>query len=133
MRKSEPTWLVKQFSSTTTHPNYFKNMRFPRHSLIHRGAILNKNKYKLRASSCPNIYRVSMTTLVKDDDEVNFPFLSLSLSFHFSAVVFRYCKIRESFRRISFSSNVYLNCHSFRLVYDTLFLLSRSYGSIRIY
>jgi hypothetical protein len=46
-------------------------MRFPRHSLIHRGAVLNKNKYRLRASSCPNIYRVSMTTLTKDDDEVS--------------------------------------------------------------
>ncbi|EFA08671.2 monocarboxylate transporter 13 [Tribolium castaneum] len=69
VKKAETPWLVKQFSTTTTHPNYFKNMRFPRHSLIHRGAILNKNKYKLRASSCPNIYRVSMTTLVKDDDE----------------------------------------------------------------
>ncbi|RZC35958.1 monocarboxylate transporter 14-like [Asbolus verrucosus] len=80
-------WLVKQFSSTTQHQNYFKNMRFPRHSLTHRGVVLNKNKYRLRASSCPNIYRVSMTTLTKDEDERWYSRLinaiSLFFEFHF--------------------------------------------------
>ncbi|KAJ3624311.1 hypothetical protein MTP99_017947 [Tenebrio molitor] len=80
-------WLIKQFSGTTPHQNYFKNMRFPRHSLIHRGAVLNKNKYRLRASSCPNIYRVSMTTLTKDDDEPWYSglikFVSLFDEFHY--------------------------------------------------
>lgn len=78
-RKSKPKsdttpWLVKQFSTTTQHQNYFKNMRFPRHS-IHRGTVLTRNKYKLRASSCPNIFRVSMTTLSKEDDEVKYKIL----------------------------------------------------------
>lgn len=37
---------------------------------MHRGAMLNIHKYRLRASSCPDIYRNSMITLVKEDDEV---------------------------------------------------------------
>lgn len=39
---------------------------------MHRGAMLNIHKYRLRASSCPDIYRNSMITLVKEDDEVFF-------------------------------------------------------------
>ncbi|XP_057661195.1 monocarboxylate transporter 12-like [Diorhabda carinulata] len=49
--------------------NYFKNLKLHRQSLIHRGAIFNNNKYRFKASSCPNIYRVSTLTLKKSDDE----------------------------------------------------------------
>jgi len=41
-----------------------------RHSLTYRGAMLNINRYRLRASSCPNIYRNSMTTIAKEKHEV---------------------------------------------------------------
>lgn len=37
-----------------------------RHSLTYRGAMLNINRYRLRASSCPDIYRNSMTTIAKE-------------------------------------------------------------------
>lgn len=37
---------------------------------MHRGVMLNTHKYRLRASSCPDIYRNSMITLAKEDDEV---------------------------------------------------------------
>lgn len=37
---------------------------------MYRGASLNLRKYRLRASSCPNIYRNSMITLDKEDEQV---------------------------------------------------------------
>lgn len=37
-----------------------------RRSLTYRGAMLNINRYRLRASSCPDIYRNSMTTIAKE-------------------------------------------------------------------
>lgn len=40
-----------------------KDLRIHRHSLTYRGAMLNINRYRLRASSCPDIYRNSMTTI----------------------------------------------------------------------
>ncbi|XP_055677444.1 uncharacterized protein LOC129786435 [Lutzomyia longipalpis] len=45
---------------------YFKDLRMHRHSLTYRGAMLNINRYRLRASSCPDIYRNSMTTIAKE-------------------------------------------------------------------
>lgn len=44
-----------------------KDLKIHRHSLTYRGAMLNINRYRLRASSCPDIYRNSMTTIVSDD------------------------------------------------------------------
>lgn len=57
-------------SSTMEHPRrlptaYLKDIRVHRHSLTYRGAMLNINRYRLRASSCPDIYRNSMTTIAK--------------------------------------------------------------------
>lgn len=37
---------------------------------MYRGAMLNIHKYRLRASSCPDIYRNSMTTIARETDEV---------------------------------------------------------------
>ncbi|XP_055314632.1 uncharacterized protein LOC129575272 isoform X6 [Sitodiplosis mosellana] len=45
---------------------YLKDLRMHRHSLTYRGAMLNINRYRLRASSCPDIYRNSMTTIAKE-------------------------------------------------------------------
>lgn len=38
-----------------------------RHSLTYRGAMLNINRYRLRASSCPDILRNSMTTIAQEE------------------------------------------------------------------
>ncbi|XP_026468509.1 uncharacterized protein LOC113372402 isoform X2 [Ctenocephalides felis] len=46
--------------------SYLKDLRVHRHSLTYRGAMLNINRYRLRASSCPDIYRNSMTTIAKE-------------------------------------------------------------------
>lgn len=46
---------------------FLKDLRIHRHSLTYRGAMLNINRYRLRASSCPDIYRNSMTTIAKEE------------------------------------------------------------------
>ena len=38
--------------------------------MTYRGAMLNIHKYRLRASSCPDIYRNSMITIDKSDEKV---------------------------------------------------------------
>lgn len=43
------------------------NLRLQRGSLTYRGAMLNIHRYRLRASSCPDIYRNSMTTLHREE------------------------------------------------------------------
>ncbi|XP_068144346.1 uncharacterized protein chk isoform X2 [Drosophila tropicalis] len=48
--------------------NFLKDMRIHRNSINYRGAMLNTHRYRLRASSCPNIYRNSMTTIAKEED-----------------------------------------------------------------
>ncbi|XP_041978580.1 uncharacterized protein LOC121732695 [Aricia agestis] len=60
-------WLRRQQAgSTKKPPAFFKDLRIHRHSLTYRGAMLNINRYRLRASSCPNIFRNSMTTIAKE-------------------------------------------------------------------
>ncbi|CAG9767258.1 unnamed protein product [Ceutorhynchus assimilis] len=59
----------QQFGNTIRHDSYFKNLKVHRQSLIHRGAIFNTNKYRFKASSCPNIFRVSMMSLPKQREE----------------------------------------------------------------
>lgn len=53
------------------YSNYLKNMRVHRNSIHYRGAMLNTHRYRLKASSCPNIYRNSMTTIAKEDEVIN--------------------------------------------------------------
>jgi len=67
IRTDSLPWLRRQFS-TNTH--YFKDIRVHRNSVMYRGAALNLHKYRLRASSCPDIYRNSMTTLAKENEQV---------------------------------------------------------------
>ncbi|KAH8299817.1 hypothetical protein KR044_006423, partial [Drosophila immigrans] len=49
--------------------NFLKDMRIHRNSIHYRGAMLNTHRYRLRASSCPNIYRNSMTTIAKEEED----------------------------------------------------------------
>lgn len=52
------------------YSNYLKNMRVHRNSIHYRGAMLNTHRYRLKVSSCPNIYRNSMTTIAKEDEVI---------------------------------------------------------------
>ncbi|KAK7869286.1 hypothetical protein R5R35_000897 [Gryllus longicercus] len=49
--------------------HYLKGIRVHRNSVMYRGAMLNIHKYKLRASSCPDIFRNSMTTIAQEQEE----------------------------------------------------------------
>ncbi|CAG9801614.1 unnamed protein product [Chironomus riparius] len=52
------------------YSNYLKNMRVHRNSIHYRGAMLSTHRYRLKASSCPNIYRNSMTTIAREHNDV---------------------------------------------------------------
>lgn len=60
----------KQNKIHTTTNHYLKNIRMRKTSIMHKGAMLNTNRYRLKASSCPNIYRNSMLTLSQEEDDV---------------------------------------------------------------
>ncbi len=44
------------------------HLRMRRQSLTYRRAMLSTNRYRLRASSCPDIYRNSMSTIAQEED-----------------------------------------------------------------
>lgn len=56
-------------NTTLRNSHYLRNMRIHRNSIHYRGAMLSTHRYRLRASSCPNIYRNSMTTLALDTED----------------------------------------------------------------
>jgi len=62
-------WLRRQFSMKENTSHYLKNIRLHRDSVMYRGAMLNIHKYRLRATSCPDIYRNSMTTIARETDQ----------------------------------------------------------------
>ncbi|KAJ9587826.1 hypothetical protein L9F63_018750 [Diploptera punctata] len=64
-----PSFKKQIASATQPSPHYLKNLRVHRNSVMYRGAMLNIHKYRLRASSCPDIYRNSMTTIANETDE----------------------------------------------------------------
>lgn len=59
------SWLYRK----KPHTGYLRNVRIHRNSVTYRGAMLNIRKYKLRASSAPDIYRNSMATLAPETQE----------------------------------------------------------------
>uniref|UniRef100_A0A0K8UCB3 Monocarboxylate transporter 14 n=1 Tax=Bactrocera latifrons TaxID=174628 RepID=A0A0K8UCB3_BACLA len=58
-----------RYNTSLRNSNFLKNMRIHRNSIHYRGAMLNTHRYRLRASSCPNIYRNSMTTIAKEEED----------------------------------------------------------------
>ncbi|CAH0384614.1 unnamed protein product [Bemisia tabaci] len=55
--------LRRQFSIKEHHPQ-LSHFRGHRNSVMYRGAALDFHKYKLRAASCPNIYRNPVTSYI---------------------------------------------------------------------
>ncbi|XP_058465546.1 monocarboxylate transporter 14 isoform X2 [Malaya genurostris] len=51
------------------YSNFLKDMRVHKNSIHYRGALLHTHRYRLKASSCPNIYRNSMTTIAREKEE----------------------------------------------------------------
>ncbi|XP_044731631.1 monocarboxylate transporter 14-like [Chrysoperla carnea] len=125
---SSKPWLVKQFSNVgpSQHGNYLQNIKVHRNSVMYRGAILNTKKYRLRASSCPDIFRNSMITLAREEEEkwysefvdllkgimdfsmfleLHFLFLSISTILLFIWFIVPYFYIAEHLTRHGYTEN----------------------------
>lgn len=68
MRNSLKPDLLPRHPSFTTKIDaaYLRNIKVQRGSITYRGAMLNIRRYRLRASSCPDIYRNSMVTIAEE-------------------------------------------------------------------
>uniref|UniRef100_A0A6P7GCK0 Uncharacterized protein LOC114340510 n=1 Tax=Diabrotica virgifera virgifera TaxID=50390 RepID=A0A6P7GCK0_DIAVI len=64
--KKETESLPSNHAHKKVPTAYLRDLRIHRLSVTYRGAMLNINRYRLRASSCPDIYRNSMTTIAKE-------------------------------------------------------------------
>ncbi|XP_073845175.1 chaski [Musca autumnalis] len=106
--------------------NFLKDMRIHRNSIHYRGAMLNTHRYRLRASSCPNIYRNSMTTIAKEEEDtwydnlidtmksvfdfslfkdIKFTLFNLSTLFLFIWFIIPYLYLPEFMRKYDYDAN----------------------------
>lgn len=69
-KENKRDWLKKQLS---VNHHYLKDLKMPKNSLSHRNAMLNIGRYRLKASSCPDIYKNSMIT-INEKEEVRSTF-----------------------------------------------------------
>ncbi|XP_067127605.1 monocarboxylate transporter 9-like [Centruroides vittatus] len=67
--RKNSTWSTK---SESQKASCLRNMRLQRGSITYRGAMLNIRRYRLRASSCPDIYRNSMMTITESEKSCSF-------------------------------------------------------------
>ncbi|XP_045497460.1 monocarboxylate transporter 9-like [Colias croceus] len=58
-------WFKKQLS---VNHHYLRDLKMPLNSISHRNAILNIKRYKLKASSCPDIFKNSMMTVNEEEE-----------------------------------------------------------------
>ncbi|XP_058465547.1 uncharacterized protein LOC131439041 isoform X3 [Malaya genurostris] len=81
------------------YSNFLKDMRVHKNSIHYRGALLHTHRYRLKASSCPNIYRNSMTTIAREKEEAWYEtFISaMKTMFDFSLFFeFKFCMMSIS-------------------------------------
>lgn len=62
----QTNWL-RQISTTDFH--YLKDMPLYKNSMMHRGAMLSITRYRLKASSLPDMYKNSSWSLDSDSDD----------------------------------------------------------------
>ena len=67
------------------------HLRMRRQSLTYRGAMLNINRYRLRASSCPDIYRNSMAAIPQLIEENRDGFIPGDLAVSCNALLSAFC------------------------------------------
>ncbi|CAH2106051.1 unnamed protein product [Euphydryas editha] len=65
-KESKREWFKKQLS---VNHHYLKDLKVPLNSISHRNAMLNIKGYKLKASSCPDIFKNSMITINEQEEE----------------------------------------------------------------
>lgn len=73
-RTARQDWFTRQFQ---TGHHYLRDIRVHRNSIMHRGAMMNIAKYKLRASSCPDIYRNSEWSIEDQEEKVKHLFSNI--------------------------------------------------------
>lgn len=64
-KENRRDWLKKQLS---VNHHYLKDLKMPITSISHRNAMLNTNRYRLKASSCPDIFKNSMITINEKEE-----------------------------------------------------------------
>lgn len=64
-KENRRVWLKKQLS---VNHHYLKDLKMPINSISHRNAMLNTNRYRLKASSCPDIFKNSMITINEKEE-----------------------------------------------------------------
>ncbi|XP_068631908.1 monocarboxylate transporter 14-like [Battus philenor] len=67
-KENRREWLKKQLS---VNHHYLKDLKMPINSISHRNAMLNIKRYRLKASSCPDIFKNSMITINEKEDKWN--------------------------------------------------------------
>ncbi|XP_059051574.1 monocarboxylate transporter 14-like [Achroia grisella] len=65
-KENKRDWLKKQLS---VNHHYLKDLKMPINSISHRNAILNTKRYRLKASSCPDIFKNSMITIDEKEEK----------------------------------------------------------------
>uniref|UniRef100_A0A1Q3FII2 Putative monocarboxylate transporter n=1 Tax=Culex tarsalis TaxID=7177 RepID=A0A1Q3FII2_CULTA len=90
---------IQPHNQSLRYSNFLKDMRIHRNSIHYRGALLNTHRYRLKASSCPNIYRNSMTTIAREKEETWYESFidALKTMFDFSLFFeFKFCMMSIS-------------------------------------
>lgn len=59
-KENKRDWLKKQLS---VNHHYLKDLKMSKNSISHRNAMLNIKGYRLKASSCPDIFKNSMISI----------------------------------------------------------------------
>lgn len=77
-----PGWLRQISTITTTDHHYLRDMPLYRNTMMHRGAMMSIPRYRLKASSLPDMYRNSMESLdsLTDDEMVSALFKTLIIT-----------------------------------------------------
>ncbi|KAJ8729857.1 hypothetical protein PYW07_016895 [Mythimna separata] len=65
-KENRKDWLKKQLS---VNHHYLKDLKMPLNSISHRNAMLNIKRYRLKASSCPDIFKNSMITIDEKEEK----------------------------------------------------------------
>ncbi|XP_047504993.1 monocarboxylate transporter 14-like [Pieris napi] len=65
-KENKRDWFKKQLS---INHHYLRDLKVPLNSISHRNALLNIKRYKLKASSCPDIFKNSMVTVNEDEEK----------------------------------------------------------------
>lgn len=73
----QANWLSRQFN---TDHHYLRDIALYKSTIMHRGAMMNIPRYKLRASSLPDIYRNSSWSLWSDDGDEKVKFINFQLN-----------------------------------------------------